>query len=532
METGGPLFIMFSTLTKLTRTSGEYDAPNEAGYANVTYRFFKWGWITETQTNITYNFEFGVEYNLPGGWKRILASGEYVGNNYRFNPQLTTLTYKYGAKTTEDPYTSVTPDSLGEPYWFALYSTSNGQLAGVVDLMLPTLNGSENRNWEYEVKSISFTPEEWWRAWAVNLTIGDYVNEEYAFYVGGSLSSFEAFADGISFLGRESAPLVTTTVDEEYVHYIVYVNVTDYDGAWLANANVTVYNGSNYVGSNVTNSSGKVRFYLEPGDYNFYATWNGTTSYETYSNSTSRTIDSNNMTVDLVFYEITTLMCQTKYDNGQPIQNAYINLTNHSTGELVDFSYVNLTGWAEFNIKRSSVSGNYSIVAFYDDGTQFATSYQNRSIDSYEELVFEEPLGSKTYTYITFNGTTSFNVTWGTGVCLEIRWRDDSGNDLNTTAIGGSLNWTLYYINATPAYGPETLTPQGQDGDVYYLANVPSSLLFGGVNYQIYINASAPSTNYLPAANQTVVFVQPAAFNVSVTSLSGTYYWKHSNIPL
>ncbi|MHA1363625.1 MAG: hypothetical protein ACTSP1_13995 [Candidatus Freyarchaeota archaeon] len=91
METGGPLFIMFSTLTKLIRTSGEYGAPNEAGYANVTYRFFKWGWITETQTNITYNFEFGVEYSLPGGWKRILELGHYVGNNYRFNPQLTTL---------------------------------------------------------------------------------------------------------------------------------------------------------------------------------------------------------------------------------------------------------------------------------------------------------------------------------------------------------------------------------------------------------------------------------------------------------
>jgi hypothetical protein len=397
--------------------------------------------------------------------------------------------------------------------------------------MLPTLNGVENRNWGYSAKGTSFTPEEWQRTWPVNLTIGDYVNEKYAFYVGGSLSSFEAFADSISFLGRESAPLVITIVDEEYVHYTVYVHVTDYDGAELANANVTVYSGSNYVGSKVTNSSGYVRFYLEPGDYNFYATWNGTTGYETYSDSTSRTIDSD-MTVDLVFDEITTLMCQTKYDNGQPIQNAYINLTSYSTGQLVDSSHVNLTGWAEFHIKRSSVSGNYNVAAFYDDGTQFATSYQNEPIDSYRELVFEEQLGGKTYTYIVFNATTSFNVTWGTGVCLEIRWKDDSGNNLNTTAIGGSLNWTLYYINGTPAYGPETLTPQGQDNDVYYLANVHSSLLFGGMIYQIYINASAPSTNYLSAANQTVVFVQPAAFNVSVTSLSGTYYWKHSSIPL
>lgn len=372
METGGPLFIMFSTLTKLTLTSGGNGAPNEAGYANVTYRFFKWGWITETQTNITYNFEFGVEYSLPGGWKRILELGHYVGNNYRFNPQLTILSYKYGVKTTVDPFTG--EESFGEPYWFALYSTSNGQLAGVVDLMLPTLNGVENRNWGYSAKGTSFTPEEWQRTWPVNLTIGDYVNEKYAFYVGGSLSSFEAFADSISFLGRESAPLVITIVDEEYVHYTVYVHVTDYDGAELANANVTVYSGSNYVGSKVTNSSGYVRFYLEPGDYNFYATWNGTTGYETYSDSTSRTIDSD-MTVDLVFDEITTLMCQTKYDNGQPIQNAYINLTSYSTGQLVDSSHVNLTGWAEFHIKRSSVSGNYNVAAFYDDGTQFATSY-------------------------------------------------------------------------------------------------------------------------------------------------------------
>ncbi len=528
----GPLFIMFSTLTKLTLTSGGNGAPNEAGYANVTYRFFNWGWITETKINITYNFVFGVEYDLPGGWKRILELGHYVGNNYRFDPQLTTLTYKYGVtKTTFDPF--ISEEFLGEPSWFALYSTSNGQLAGVVDLMLPTINGVDSRSWDYITRGTSYTPEEWKRAWAVNLTIGHYINEKYAFYVGGNLSSFESFADGISFLGREGAPLIITIVDEEYIHYTVYVYVTDYDGAELANANVTVYSGSTYVDSKVTNSTGYARFYLEPREYSFNATWSGNTSYEFYTNSTISTITSNDI-INLVFSEITTLWCQTKYTGDRPIQNAYINLTLNSTGALVDSSPVNLTGWAEFHIKRSSVIGNYSIKAFYYDGTQFETSYLNISIDSRSDspLYFEEPIGSNIFTYIIFNTTTSFNVTWGTNVSLTLWWRDQSENNLSTTVVGGSLNWTLYYINGTLAYGPETLEPQVSSSNIHYIANIPSSLLYGGVTYQIYVNASAPSTNYLPAANQTVVFVQPATFSVTATSLSGTYYWKHSDIPL
>ncbi|MEX2753404.1 MAG: carboxypeptidase-like regulatory domain-containing protein, partial [Candidatus Freyarchaeota archaeon] len=452
-------------------------------------------------------------------------------NRSSFQPQLTTLTYKYGVKNTVDPFTG--EESLGEPYWFALYSTSTGQLAGITDLMVPTLNGIESRNWGYIAKGTSYTPEEWQRTWATDLTIGNYVNEKYAFYVGGSLSSFEAFADGISFLGRESAPLITTIVDEEHVHYTVYVYVTDYDGAELANANVTVYNGSTYVDSKVTNSTGYARFYLEPGEYNFNATWSGNTSYEIYTNSTTATITSDD-TVNLVFSEITTLWCQTKYTSGQPIQNAYINLTLSSTGQLVDSSHVNLTGWAEFHIKRSSVIGNYSIKAFYDDGTQFATSYLNISIDSRSDspLYFDEAIGTNIFTYIVFNTTTSFNVTWGTNVTLTIWWRDQDGTNLSTTAVGGSLNWTLYYINGTLAYGPENLEPQGSDPNIHYIANVPSSLLYGGMTYQIYVNASAPSTSYLPAANQTVVFVQSATFSVTVTPLSGTYYWKHSDIPL
>ena len=54
-EQQGPLFVMFKTSTDLIG-SGSYGAPTNIGYANVTYRFFRWGWITETNTTITYDW--------------------------------------------------------------------------------------------------------------------------------------------------------------------------------------------------------------------------------------------------------------------------------------------------------------------------------------------------------------------------------------------------------------------------------------------------------------------------------------------
>ncbi|MEM3586241.1 MAG: carboxypeptidase-like regulatory domain-containing protein, partial [Candidatus Jordarchaeaceae archaeon] len=470
-ETGGPIFIMFSTRTKLTLTSGGDAITNEAGYANVTYRFFKWGWITETQTTITYNFTFGVWEDLgPSGRKRMLELGRYVGNNYKFDPQLTTLTYKYGVKTTVDPFTG--EESLGEPYWLSLYSTSTGQLAGVTDLMVPTLDGVENRNWGYTVKGTSYTPEEWQRAWAANLTIGNYVNEKYAFYVGGSLSSFETFADGISFLGTEGTPLRITIVDEEYIHYTVYIHVTDYDGAELNNANVTVYSGSTYVGSKVTNSSGYARFYLEPGDYNFNATWNGATIYETYTNSTTGTVNMEPTIIPLVFYNITTLVCRTQYSSGNPIQNAYVRI-NKTSGEFVDQSNVNLTGYAVFHINRSSWFGNYIIEAFWLNGTKIPSSesYPSENIDSATYLTFTVTISAgQKYTYLLANAT-SVEPRWGTDVYLKIYWRDSDGYNLSTNdpGVGGYVNWTLNFINGTNVYGPISLTPQGSGGDIYYL---------------------------------------------------------------
>lgn len=528
----GSLFIMYSTRTNLT--GGGWGAPTiTAGYANVTYRFFKWGWTTETVTTITYDFTYG------GIFKYV---GQYIGNSWKFTTslaQLSKVQYKDGSGINNiDPFTSTY--DIGKPYWFTLYDSSSGRAAGIVDLMIPTVSSGPD-SWSYVLYCTSNNPEQWQRVWTnLRLKSSDYITEKYAFYIWDAktgLDPFKNFADGVSAIERQQAPLIITVTGEEYIHYTVNVHVYDYDTNDLASANVTVYDGTTYVDSKLSNSSGWATFYLEPGDYNFNATWNGTTIYEYYRNSTSSTI-SGHTTINLLFNNITTLLCRTQYDapDYNPIQNAYVNLYDNITGILVDTIPVNLTGWAEFHVNRSSVFVNYDIRAFYDNNDPLADPLYKQSIDSETSVNFTVTLGpSQIYTYIITNATSSFTINWGTNVYLKIYWRDESGNNLNTSdpLVGGSLNWTLNFINGTKVIGPITLSPSGSAPDVYYLLTVSSSLLLGGYTYQIYINVGADeSTDYLPAANQTIVYVEPAAFNVEYTSLPGPYYWKHSDIPL
>ncbi|GEM_PF-3335562 len=540
----GPLFVMFKAGTDLVG-SGSYGAPTNIGYVNVTYRFFRWGWITQINTTITYDFNYGVWWPDGGWWDCRYDTGTYIGNSWRFDPQLGSLRYKDGTGTHSiEPFTG--PHDIGTPYWFAIYDSSTGRAAGIVDLMFPSISDpSEPNSWSYVLHGTGSTPEYWERRWVnLHLDANDYIVEKYAFYVwdasGGDFSEFTSFAEGVSAIQRQAAPLVINVTGQEHVHFTVNFNVTDYDGNVLAGANITVYNGSVYVASKITNSSGKAVFYLEPGTYSFDATWNATwngATYATYHNSTQSTIVSHT-SIKLVFYNITTLWCRTQYGapDYNPIQNAYVNLSANHSGNVIASLHVNLTGWVEFHINRSSTFDNYDVRAFYDDGTPLeADPYLNVSIDSNTTLNFTVTLApEKKYTYIIITNGTSLSSTWGDNVVLKVYWRDEDGNNLNVSdsTINGTLNWTLNFVNGTNVYGPTSLSPQGSGTDIYYVATIPWTLLYGGETYQIYFNAESQSTTYLSSANQTLVDVEPATFSVQLASLGGPYYWKHSDIPL
>jgi len=527
----GPLFIMFEVGTNLT--GGGASAPSNIGYANVTYRFFKWGWITETKTTITYDFKYGQWWGPFNSYR--YDEGLHVGNSWRLARQLDEGRYKDGNDPyihSIEPYTQVY--QIGKAYWFTIYDSGTGRAAGVVDLIAPTISGGP-KNWQYVVDGTS-SPEQWRREWSCKLKINDYIIEKYAFYIwdasGGDLSPFTSFADGVSAIQREQYPLGITVSTEEYIHYTVNVHVTDHDGSNLANANITVNNSTPF--SKTTNSTGWATFYLEPGTYNFTAAWNGSTTYEYYVNSTTATISSHS-TIDLVFTNITTLWCRTQYGapDYNPIQNAYVNLYRAGTTDLVDSAYVNLTGWAEFHINRSSWFGNYDVKAYYDDGNPIG-QHLDQNIDNSTTLYFTVELApEQKYTYIIANATSLY-PTWGSDVVLKVYWRDSDGNNLSTSdpLVGGSFNWTLNFINGTPVTEAVNLTPQGSGQDIYYIVSVSSQFLFGGETYQIYMSARAENSTYLPASNQTIVGVQAATFNVQLTPLSGPYYWKHSDIPL
>ncbi len=510
-ETSGPLFIMY---TCIAREFGDYNV-------SITYRFFKWGWIGTINT--TFNVSW---YN----W-------EWDTNGWHFKPYLMEkLTYK--RLTGEIENITMAPNvvyNLGRAQWLCFWRQGSSRAIGLFDISPLDPHLRNYPYWRYEAYYYG-SYEEWEREMYIYTAPGDYIFEEYAIYLwdgSAGITEFQTFAEGMK------NPPSTSVGVEEPVFFEVNVHVKDYDNSNLADANVTVYNGSNFVGSEITNSTGWATFYLEPETYNFNATWSGTTSYEFFKNSTTWEVTATQTNLELIFKNITTLLCRTQFEDGNPIQNAYINITK-ALGGFVDSSTVNLTGWAEFHINRSSVFGNYNITAYKTtDNTPLPAleDHTNIAIDSkYDSpLNFTVELGSLIYTYIVVS-ETSLEPTWGTDVNLKIYWRDSSGNNLSTSnpSVGGSLNWTLNFINGSkvPGDGPNPLPPQGSAPDIYYVANIPSSLLYGGVQYQVYINAEAESTTYTPSANQTIINVQPATLNVALDPLTGPYYWKHSDIPL
>ncbi|MEM3586001.1 MAG: hypothetical protein QXO71_01650 [Candidatus Jordarchaeaceae archaeon] len=523
----------------MTLTSGYWNTqywgnPPIIGYANVTYRFFKWGWITETKTTVTYNLRYGEK---QGGsiYGYRFDIGLHLGNNWRFVRQLDEGLYKNASGNyTMMPYTQIY--DIGKSYWFTIYDSSTGRAAGIVDLIVPTITGTNPTEWRYIINGTD-SPEQWRRDWpSLRLQNGNYVLEKYAFYIwnaaGGVLSPFTDFANGVSAIQRQQYPLGITVSGEEYIHYTVNVHVTDYDGSNLANANITVNSTTPF--SKITNATGWATFYLEPGTYNFSAIWNGNTSYEVYTNYTISTINTHK-NIDLVFNNITTLLCRTQYTPSEnPIQNAIVNLYKTGTAFPIDSAHVNLTGWVEFHINRSSWFGNYDVKAYYDNGTSIG-EYSNQNISAKTILFFNVTLGpAQKYTYIEVTNGTSIGVDWGNDVILKVYWRDSDGNNLSTLdpSVGGTLNWTLNFINGTFVTQLANVTPSGSGSDVYYIVNLSSLWLFGGEIYQVYINATADNSAYLPAANQTMVSIYAAEFNVQITEFAGPYYWKHSDIPI
>ncbi|MFB0559729.1 MAG: hypothetical protein ACETWM_00665 [Candidatus Lokiarchaeia archaeon] len=507
-ETSGPLFIMYNCIA---REFGDYNV-------SITYRFFKWGWIGTINT--TFNVSW---YN----W-------EWDTNGWHFKPYyMEKLTYK--RQTGEIENITMAPNvvyNLGRAQWLCFWKQGSSRAIGLFDISPVDYQLRNYPYWRYEAHYYG-SYEEWEREMYISTAPGDYIFEEYAIYLwdgSAGIAEFQTFAEGMK------NPPSTSVGVEEPVFFEVNVHVKDYDNSNLADANVTVYNGSNFVGSEITNSTGWATFYLEPEIYNFNATWSGTTSYEFFKNSTTWEVNATQTDLELIFNNITTLFCRTEYQDGNPIQNAYINITKVS-GEFVDSSPVNLTGWAEFHLNRSSVSGNYNITAYRSTDHTLLAEHTNMFIDNESDgpLYFTVPFGTLIYTKIIVS-ETSLLPAWGTNVNIIIYWKDKNGNNLSTSdpLVGGSLKWTLNFINGTkaPGGGPYTLSPQGSTPNIYYTANIPSSLLFGGVTYQVYINAEAGNTTYTPAANQTIIDVQPATLNVAIAPLTGPYYWKHSNIPL
>lgn len=276
----------------------------------------------------------------------------------------------------------------------------------------------------------------------------------------------------------------------------------------------------------VTGPDGTVRFdYSSPGYRTFTADY--------YGEKASKTVYVGSVTVYLDLMNITTIFCRTQYNiSGDilPLTSAYITVINRTGNNLIVQKSVNATGWAKFHLVRSDTPGrgtNYNFTAFWLNGTKLTTQedHSNEYITTTRNLTFTvEITGGQQYIRTEIlTGALTLEAKWGTDVYLKIYWRDQYGNNLNTSnpSVGGYVNWTLNFINGTTTYGPFKLTPYGSGGDIYYSILVPSGLLYGGKMYQIYVYAQAVNTSYLPAANQTILIVTPLQMDIAANSVSG-----------
>lgn len=295
----GPLFVTISSSVPFRSDSTTLNT-----YANITYRFFEWGWICETTT------VFRESFNISS----------YRSCGYSFDPGIMPkLIYKTSGNRFEEQM-SVGIYSLGSADWFCTLGPSgSGIAAGIVDLEPPQFNVTNPSlvSWSFTV-NYSSSSESWYRTPTVTglyVTPGNVIRECYAFYIwNGTQGSgpFEMFAEAI-----KSRSVSVGGVEERFFNLTVHaIDKDNYDmsGALIEVRNAT---DNNLLLSKTANETGHATFYLYGGNYKVRVVWNEThegTTYQTYENTTQTSL-AGHQSLD-VMLNVVNLVCHVIYPSG------------------------------------------------------------------------------------------------------------------------------------------------------------------------------------------------------------------------
>ncbi len=280
LTASGPIFAVITLNVNFTLSS------DVRAQANITYRFFSWGWICKTNTTFTNNFP------PPSYWSGLYYyyydEAVYESCGWSFVPQvMPKLVYKT-AGIRKDISLSSPGCNLGQAEWFCTLDETYGTAAGIIPLGLPQFSiQNPPSSWYFMVRYDS-NSERFYRSTSqgISAVAGNWISEEYAFYVWNGTrgsTSFESFAEGV--LGKS---ISLGVVEERF--YTVTVQVQDLDSLPVSGALVRINatDGSSLL-SATTDNDGKATFYLYQGPYNISVIYNEThegTTYQQYSKST------------------------------------------------------------------------------------------------------------------------------------------------------------------------------------------------------------------------------------------------------
>ncbi|MEM4447528.1 MAG: carboxypeptidase-like regulatory domain-containing protein [Candidatus Jordarchaeales archaeon] len=478
MIESGPLFITYTTLAK----HGDYNA-----YCNITYRFFRWGWICET--NSTFNSS---------------ASGQvYRNNEWVFNPGIMrnlTYRYQYGTPTTVTfGETSRQENLYSNVLWFCLWDQGDREAVGTFDLVSPQVSGATVRQgyWYYRVFWYVTSYYEFWdRYWGiVDFSAGGWIYEKFAVYIwDGSrgYAPFQAFAEGMK------ASLTVSVGTPEDVFYKLEVTVTDPSGAPIPGANVSIFNDEDYTQLNVsklTDENGKCTFFLYYCEGGYYLQANLSLPYlppgDQYVNRTGRWTPGVNSSSVTIVLNATRLYIEVYDKLGSRVQNA--NVT------------INYTSGFPQNIVNQSVDPYYANICLYVKvGASFYVNISTQAYPNEQIKLYNMSDGSVLSQPLTLNGPANIRVELDRTLYLRqtqlrceggsfftVYWSDEVNFSVWIERIGPNVginaswvNYTISHLNGTVVV-PQTVMTENTSAIGQWYVTLNTTGLVGGYIYLV-----------------------------------------------
>ena len=523
----GPLFVMYTTLAQLGRTVN--------ATTNITYRFFEWGWICET--NSTFYESYGAA---------LYRNNEWVFND-KIMPMLTYKTETGSVVTYSNWYTS--SRNIGKSLWLCFYDTSDGEAMGTVDLITPVYDVVSTSGWAYRVHQPSRTYYEYWdRAWPYTaVEDGSYIYERFANYIWdgrNGLSEFQTFAN---MMERDHALTISVNATQQRVFFELNVTVKDeFGNALNENVTVTVYNTtwSQIEGQKTVDSNGSCYFQLFEKDTGYWIEANLTTPYRTYTwRASSAWIPGTSNPVYNITMNVTRLYILVKDFFGAYVQKAEVsvNYTNSSlasyniSNQPVDQYYANITLYVyssqEVNI---TIRTTYSTPPRQENFTLWNTKENkpegtsdglgikvNMNSSKYFRATLNRSIGQVTPYLECENGTFFSNIFWNDSFTFVVWIKHPNG-------YGIEANWTRYTVKneSGTVLGAVDMTKDGSTTGRWY-ATLDTGKLYGGKNYYLYVESEPtdgasytypqPLKIYLSPLNNLPIDIVPNNSSITVT---------------